>query len=73
MVTRDDEPPKEDPAIAAEAAFYEGLEDKCKELNIAVPDARLMEWFWKQVGDAYLKGYNAAVDAIMTERDYRRS
>lgn len=72
MVTRNDDPPH-DQAAEDEAAFFEALEDKCNELGVAHPDTKLMDWVWERMGEAWQSGYQTAVNAIMTERDLRRS
>ena len=46
---RDSDIPGNRPEDIAADAFYEAIEDKCREFNCAYPDERLVDWLWEQI------------------------
>ncbi len=46
---RDSDIPGNRPQDTAAEAFYEALDDKCRELNCKYPDERLVDWIWEQI------------------------
>jgi hypothetical protein len=54
-------------------AFEDALYDKCREVFSQPPDALVIEWLWKQMGEAYSEGYQQGVSDEAYANDCKKA